>query len=138
MLPFYPKWMTFIFQIYGTYKQSQRCFLLDKNIEFDSRLTLPRVPLGDFFLRRNGDTTWSPFRLQRSSTNVPEGTLYHPSPMLVSELWWPASTNLDTASTFSFVGLYNDESVQPKYETRRQAGWNVYTGFLTNVLVQDG
>lgn len=52
--------------------------------------------------------------------SVPLGTWFLPSPKLASKLQWPASTNLDTLSTFFLISLV-EVSVHQKYTTRCQA-----------------
>lgn len=52
--------------------------------------------------RRNSGIKWLHFRLQSSPPT---------SLKLASERQWPANTNMDTSSTFSFVGLFQDVSV---------------------------
>lgn len=59
-------------------------------------------------------------------------------PNLASELRWPAYTNLDTPTTFFFVGLFEDESSHPKYEICCQATGLSTPGFLRGMAEQDG
>lgn len=40
-----------------------------------------------------------------------------PPPEFASELRWPEHLNLDTSSSFFLVGLFEDVSLDPSYET---------------------
>lgn len=46
-------------------------------------------------------------------------------------------THLDTSSTFFIVGLFEEATVHPKYETRFQVGWIVHTSCPTCMAVQN-
>lgn len=41
-----------------------------------------------------------------------------PAPKLASELWWLLHPNLNTSSTFIFVGLFENASIQRNNKTR--------------------
>lgn len=61
-----------------------------------------------------------------------------PSSDLASELQCPVHTNLDTSSTFFIIGLWEDASVHPKYQTHCRAAGLSTPGFLRNMVLEDG
>lgn len=76
----------------------------------ESLLKVMRVVFGDYFFTFFKKKLWHevvPFWLLNSFNVVSFWTSYPPSPLFYSKLWWPASTNLDTSSTFfvSILGL---------------------------------
>lgn len=66
------------------------------------------------FWRQNCNIKWSDFILSYIFTP-------HPYPELACELQWPVLPKLETASTFVFIGLFEDVSVHPNYEAHGQA-----------------